>query len=314
MKNQENQLSWLIGGAQGSGVDSSANIFARACAYGGLHVFGKREYYSNIKGRHSYFQVRVDEKEVRSAVDHVDILVTFDAETIARHYTEIPKGGGLVYDPGLAQVRVSDIPTLDARLMDEIVEHLSQLGLKPTMGAIIEDAKRMGIVPYPVPYNQLLQEIGKKVGETQMSKLSRMVNVMAVAASFGLLSYDEKMVNEGIRSVFAGKKKVIDLNIVAAKHVYDYAVRTFGDVFPIKLHPITADEDRIMLVGNQAVALGKLAGGLRFQTYYPITPASDERLHRRKPSFGSNGEGSYPRQNADEWGWRRTWSLRCDAG
>ena len=29
-------------------------------------------------------------------------------------------------------------------------------------------------------------------------------------------------------------------------------------------------------MGNQAVALGKLAGGCRLQTYYPITPAADE--------------------------------------
>ncbi len=39
-----NSLSWVIGGAQGSGVDSAANIFSRACAIGGLHLFGKREY------------------------------------------------------------------------------------------------------------------------------------------------------------------------------------------------------------------------------------------------------------------------------
>ncbi|MGI0035843.1 MAG: 2-oxoacid:acceptor oxidoreductase family protein, partial [Nitrososphaera sp.] len=59
-----NHLSWLIGGAQGSGVDSAANIFSRACAAGGLHVFGKREYYSNIKGQHSYFTVRISDMPV----------------------------------------------------------------------------------------------------------------------------------------------------------------------------------------------------------------------------------------------------------
>ena len=61
-----NQLSWMIGGPQGSGVDSGANIFSRACAYGGLHVFGKREYHSNIKGEHSNYVVRVDSKPIRS--------------------------------------------------------------------------------------------------------------------------------------------------------------------------------------------------------------------------------------------------------
>src|SRR5207245_8718291 len=29
-------------------------------------------------------------------------------------------------------------------------------------------------------------------------------------------------------------------------------------------------------MGNEAVALGKIVGGCRMQTYYPITPASDE--------------------------------------
>ena len=50
-----NDLSWMTGGPQGSGVDSSANIFAGACVLGGLWTFGLREYYSSIKGPHSYF-------------------------------------------------------------------------------------------------------------------------------------------------------------------------------------------------------------------------------------------------------------------
>ena len=34
-----NNLSWVIGGAQGSGVDTVANIFAKACALGGLYIY-----------------------------------------------------------------------------------------------------------------------------------------------------------------------------------------------------------------------------------------------------------------------------------
>jgi len=91
-----NSLSWLIGGAQGSGVDSAANIFSRACAQGGLYVFRKREYYSNIKGEHSYFTVRVSEKEVRSHVDEINMLVSYDAETLLRHAGAVTKDGGII--------------------------------------------------------------------------------------------------------------------------------------------------------------------------------------------------------------------------
>ena len=37
-------LTWLIGGPQGSGVESAANIFSRVCAALGYEIFGKREF------------------------------------------------------------------------------------------------------------------------------------------------------------------------------------------------------------------------------------------------------------------------------
>jgi len=50
---QCDELAWRIGGPQGSGIDRLANVFGRACASCGLNVFGRREYHSNIIGRHS---------------------------------------------------------------------------------------------------------------------------------------------------------------------------------------------------------------------------------------------------------------------
>ena len=61
--------SWLIGGPQGSGVDTGANIFSKVGAKLGYHVFGKREFYSNIKGEHSYFAVRISDKKIHSNVN-----------------------------------------------------------------------------------------------------------------------------------------------------------------------------------------------------------------------------------------------------
>jgi len=60
----DTDITWLIGGPQGSGVETGANIFSRVCAEMGYQVFGKREFYSNIKGEHSYFAVRVADKKI----------------------------------------------------------------------------------------------------------------------------------------------------------------------------------------------------------------------------------------------------------
>ena len=80
--------SWLIGGPQGSGVDTAANIFSRVGAKLGHQVFGKREYHSNIKGLHSYFVVRLSDKKIRSNINGANIMVAYDAETLVRHGLE----------------------------------------------------------------------------------------------------------------------------------------------------------------------------------------------------------------------------------
>jgi 2-oxoglutarate ferredoxin oxidoreductase subunit alpha len=86
-------INWMAGGAQGSGVDTAANIFGRACGYGGLYVFGRREYHSNIKGLHSYFHLRMAKKEILANVNDVNLLAAFDAETVVRHLSEVvPEG------------------------------------------------------------------------------------------------------------------------------------------------------------------------------------------------------------------------------
>ena len=47
-------FTWLIGGPQGSGVESGANIFSKVCAEMGYQIFGKREFFQTAYG---FFQV-----------------------------------------------------------------------------------------------------------------------------------------------------------------------------------------------------------------------------------------------------------------
>ncbi|MCL5930467.1 MAG: 2-oxoacid:acceptor oxidoreductase family protein, partial [Candidatus Thermoplasmatota archaeon] len=57
-------IDLIIGGPQGGGIDSAAQIVIRAFSIAGYEAYGIREYYSNIKGRHSYFHVRIKETPV----------------------------------------------------------------------------------------------------------------------------------------------------------------------------------------------------------------------------------------------------------
>jgi len=82
-------VNWMAGGPQGSGVDTASTIFGRACGYGGLWGFGRREYHSNIKTMHSYFHQRVSKEPTLANISDVNLLAAFDAETIVRHVDEV---------------------------------------------------------------------------------------------------------------------------------------------------------------------------------------------------------------------------------
>jgi len=139
------EISWMAGGAQGAGVDSAANIFGRACGYGGLYVYGKREYHSNIKGLHSYFHLRVSDREVQANVDDVDLLAAFDAETVVRHINEVVSGGGIIVDKEQVGTKVFNIPTLPYEYKDELQKQVTQKGIGDTITDFLDFAQKAGV-------------------------------------------------------------------------------------------------------------------------------------------------------------------------
>ena len=247
MKKTVNDLSWMIGGPQGTGVDSSATLFARACVAGGLWIFGKREYHSNIIGEHSYFQIRVSSKQVGSHLDPVHLLATFEDSTARIHAHEVVPDGALLYDP--------------------TVTHPENLNLPK------------GVLLVPLDYAEVLRQVAAETGES-FSKLVIMKNTISVAASFALLDFDISVLEKGLAGIFTGRKaKLVPMNMAVAKKAYSFIKRESVEKFPYKLEQIHGVPQRLVMTGTTAVAVGKLKAGCRFQTYYPITPASDESVY-----------------------------------
>jgi 2-oxoglutarate ferredoxin oxidoreductase subunit alpha len=272
-----NRLTWVIGGAQGSGVDSAANIFSRACAQGGLHIFGKREYYSNIKGEHSYFTVRVSDNPIRSHVDEINILVSFDAETVFKHADKVTKGGAIIYDSGLVKTNINEVPTIDKYAAERIAKTLEKSGKDFTIQGMLNYAQDRGVFLYGISYFSLVKEFSQQINEPSLSKLTRMINVMALSASMAALNFDRDVLARAIRRIFKSKQKIAEINVAAADYAYNH-MRSKYDTskFPFNLNCKRPASDILLIQGNQSSAMGKIVAGCRFQTYYPITPASDD--------------------------------------
>ena len=271
-------FSWLIGGPQGSGVESGANVFSKVCAEMGYHVFGKREFYSNIKGEHSYFTVRVSDQKIHSNVNDVNLMASFDAETIFRHFDEVAPGGGIIYDSDLEKTTTDDVHTLDNYFKERLHKFLESKNKPFTIPGVLEVAKEKGVHLYPVSFRGLLNELSEKTQNPKLRGLVRMYNVLGVSLSLGIINMPEDSLLNSLDSIFAKKPLVAEINKQAATFSHDYATEKFLN-FPFSLTGAKKEPDTILVQGHYGTSIGKMVSGCRFQSYYPITPASDESVY-----------------------------------
>jgi len=228
-------ITWLIGGPQGSGVESAANIFSRVCAKMGYNIFGKREFYSNIKGEHSYFAVRIADKKIHSNVNDVTLMVAFDAETIFLHADEVMKGGAIIYDSDLIKTPIDDVPTLDTYFKKRLQKYLTSKNKEFTIQGMLDAVKENGVNLYPVSFRGILAQIAEQTDNPRLKGMIRMFNVLGVSLSLGLFGMPPEDLMESINSIFAKKPKIAEINTQAANYAYNHASAKFtGFEFSLK--------------------------------------------------------------------------------
>ncbi len=268
-------IMWVIGGPQGGGIDTGANVFMRAVARAGYYVIGDREYFSNIKGRHSYFMVRVSDEPRGGLLSPIDVLVALDAETVFTHFQDIKRGGYVIVDSSTFNTKLDQLQYMEDELKERLREFLSKAGIEPTVKGIIDYLRSNGVNVLVLHYADLLQEVRKRLHDVDLpSLIGRYSNVVMTAYSTSIMGLPIDYVFKGLEDVFTGRRgKLLEYNKAIVEVVYEYAKPIKSN---ITLTPIKRDVRAIIINGNEAVAIGKILGGLRFQTYYPITPAADE--------------------------------------
>jgi len=256
----------MIGGAQGTGIDTSATIFGNAIASAGYYVFGNREYYSNIKGRHSYFTLTISDKRVKSNTQKVDILVSFDAETIFHHFTDVTSY--LIYNKSVENVKLDSIQAMEEETKDRIRRSLRIDYQEVTVYSALKVAQEKGVKLIPVNYEEITKKIADEF-KLPLSVVERVKNTIGIAVSYKLLGLEQEILIKASDRTF--KQELFrKLNARAIEEGSSLTDSVYN------LRTLKTNSERYWLDGNTAVAIGKIYGGLRFQSYYPITPASDE--------------------------------------
>jgi len=99
-----------------------------------------------------------------------------------------------------------------------------------------------------------------------------MANTVALGVALGLVHYDLATLTEVLREHF-GIGQTGEANVKAAAKGYEYAVNNFKGKLKQTLSPLS-DKKRMLINGNDAIALGAVAAGCTFMAAYPMTPVT----------------------------------------
>ncbi len=123
---------------------------------------------------------------------------------------------------------------------------------------------REDIIKLPIPLAAITKDI---------SKLKVLKNIVGFGAISQILNLDEVLIKEVIFEQFGDKgEEVILTNFEALEKGGIFATE---NNWPIKWEKLKYEKAQQMIIsGNEAIALGMIAAGLKFYSGYPMTPAT----------------------------------------
>ena len=119
-----------------------------------------------------------------------------------------------------------------------------------------------------VPFTEIAQEIGNKI----------LANIISLGVICGILKAEKSILQEAIVKNFKKKgQTIIDDNINAVNKGYEIAAelidnRKLQRSFNIEKN--SEVKNQFIFDGREAVALGAIAGGANFVTFYPMAPST----------------------------------------
>src|SRR5436305_419969 len=238
-----------IAGNSQDGIQAIGGFLARLSGRSEQEVMIFMTIPATISGGSSLFQVRIGSGEVLSAGDDADVLLAFYQHSYEDHINSVKKGGIVLYDSDHVEPKA------------EWQNQYHHLG---------------------IPISSLTVEA---IGGTAKDKGKNIFALGLVAKMFDLnVPKLEKLIGER----FGGKDQSILNNALAAFHAgYSHSLGNVLETFKFVESQRKAGH-QVVMTGNEALAYGLIAAGVRFGAGYPITPWSDimEILRRELPKYG----------------------------
>jgi 2-oxoglutarate ferredoxin oxidoreductase subunit alpha len=230
-----NDFNINVATVNGSGSQTSNSVLIRSLFKMGIPVTGKNLFPSNIQGLPTWYNVRLSKDGYLARRDGVEVVVCMNPATVAEDMAEVAENGIVLYDDSLPVA-----------------------------------ARRKDVIYVPMPVKDLVKE-----ADLPFSLRDYVANMVYVGYVAYLLEIDMDEIKAALEWNFGGKRKPIELNFDMVMRGYNHAKDNVVNTQPYRVERMTGfNEDKILVDGNTAAALGALYNGVQFVSWYPITPSS----------------------------------------
>ncbi len=231
-----NDFALKIATVNGTGSASANGLLMQAIFRMGVPVTGKNVFPSNIQGLPTWYEIRVSGAGWTARTPVFDLFVAMNAATYKRDIAELRSGGWLIYD---------------------------------SSWEMLPERRRGDVNFLGIPLARMCNEAFTRPRERLLMK-----NIAYVGALAALLEVDLEVIAQLLRETYGAKQALIDSNQQAVRMGYEYAKANWECPLPIRLEPMAAPDDWILIDGNSAAALGCVYAGATVAAWYPITPAT----------------------------------------
>ena len=248
-ENIQDAVIRLAGNSQ-DGIQTAGAFLARLAGRSDHDVMTYMTIPSTISGGPSIFQVRMGTGEVLSAGDEADFLVAFYQHSYQDHIDFLKEGGVLLYDSDNVE------PNLDDKRFVYVCVPITGLTVEALGGTAKDKGKNIFVLG-----------LVSKIFNLDVEKLKKLITEKFAGK-------DESIVNTALMAFQAGYAYPVG-NVLTKHYQFEKIEKKGGRA-------------QITMDGNQALAYGLIAAGVRYGAGYPITPWSSimETLRREFPKYG----------------------------
>ncbi|GIV79877.1 2-oxoacid:acceptor oxidoreductase subunit alpha [Litorilinea aerophila] len=230
-----NDFNINVATVNGSGSQTSNNVLIRSLFKMGIPVTGKNFFPSNIQGLPTWYNVRLSKDGYLARRDGIEVLVAMNGATVAEDMASVSPGGIILYDDTLPIA-----------------------------------ARRHDVKYYPMPVKELVKQ-----ADLPFNLRDYVANMVYVGYLAYLLEIDLEEIRNALAWNFGNKTKPIEMNYDMVMRAYQHAKEHVVNDQPYRVARMSGyNEDKILVDGNTAAALGALYNGVNLVSWYPITPSS----------------------------------------